>query len=71
MATVNDTEVEDLLGESFAWLPEAVEQVGCISPADSGLCKKAMKDTLALLFAESYHFVRFQVENLNHLNKAA
>ena len=70
MATVNDKELEDLLGKCSAWLPKVMEQVGCTAPVDvtSGLCKRSvMKDTLALLFAESYHFVRFQTEKLKQL----
>ena len=69
MTTVNDKELEDLLGKCSAWLPKAMEQVGCIAPVDvtSATCKKAMKDTLALLFAESYHFVRFQAEKMKQL----
>ena len=53
MATINDKELEDLLGKCSAWLPKAMEQVGCAAPVDvtSGLCKRSvMKDTLALLF---------------------
>ena len=69
MATVNDKELEDLLGKCFAWLPKAMEQVGCIAPDDvtTGACKRAMKDTLALLFSESYQFVRFQAEKMKQL----
>ena len=69
MATVNDKELEDLLGKCSAWLPKALEQVGCTAPIDvtSIVCKRAMKDTLALLFAESYHFVRFQAEKMRQL----
>jgi hypothetical protein len=55
-----EKEIEDLLGKAAAWLPKAMEQVGCKVPVDvtSVACKRAMKDTLALLFAESYHLVR-------------
>ena len=69
MATVNDKELEDLLGKCSAWIPKAMEQVGCTAPIDvtSALCKRAMKDTLAKLFAESYHFVRFQAEKMKQL----
>ena len=69
MATVNDKELEDLLGKCSAWIPKAMEQVGCLAPVDvtSTACKKAMKDTLALLFAESFHFVRFQTEKVKQL----
>ena len=53
MATVNDKELEDLLGKCSAWLPKAMEQVGCTAPVDvtSAACKRAMKDTLGLLFS--------------------
>ena len=66
MDTVNDNELEDLLGKCSAWLTKAMEQVGCTTPGDvtSASCKPAMRDTLALLFAESYYFVRSQAENL-------
>ena len=33
----------------------------------SSVCKRAMKDTLALLFSESYHFVRFQNVEMKQL----
>jgi hypothetical protein len=47
----------------------AMEQVGCTARVDvtSVLRKRAMKDPLALLFGESYHFVRFQAEKLKQL----
>jgi hypothetical protein len=32
MATVNDKELEDLIGKCSAWLPKAMEQVGCFAP---------------------------------------
>jgi hypothetical protein len=59
----------DLLGKAAAWLPKAMEQVGCTAPVDvtSVGCKRAMKDTLALLFAESYHLVRFQHDKMKQL----
>jgi len=62
-------EIEDLLGKAAAWLPKAMEQVGCTAPVDvtSVGCKRAMRDTLALLFAESYHLVRFQHEKMKQL----
>jgi len=64
-----EKEIEDLLGKSSAWLPKAMEQLGCTAPVDvtSVLCKRAMKETLALLLAESYHFVRFQNEKMKQL----
>ena len=69
MATVNDKELEDLLGKCSAWLPKAMEQVGCTAPVDvtSTVCKRAMKDTLGLLFSESFHYVRLQVEKMKQL----
>ena len=69
MATVNDKELEDLLGKCSAWLPKAMEQVGCTAPVDvtSAACKRAMKDTLGLLFSESFHYVRLQVEKMKQL----
>ena len=69
MVTVNDKELEDLLGKCSAWLPKAMEQVGCTTQVDvtSAASKRAMKDTLALLFTESFHFVRFQTEKLKQL----
>ena len=69
MTTVDDKELEDLLGKCSAWLPKAMEQVGCTAPVDvtSSACKRAMKDTLALLFTESFHFVRFQTEKVKQL----
>ena len=69
MTAVNEKEIEDLLGKCAAWLPKAMEQVGCTAPVDvtSVSCKRAMKDTLALLLAESYHFVRFQNEKMKQL----
>ena len=30
-------------------------------------CKRAMEDTLALLFSESYHYVRSQTEKMKQL----
>ena len=64
-----EKEIEDLLGKCSAWLPKAMEQVGCTAAVDvtSVACKRAMRETLALLFAESYHFVRFQNEKLKQL----
>ena len=61
-----EKEIEDLLGKTAAWLPKAMEQVGCTAPVDvtSVACKHAMKDTLVLLFTEAYHFVRFQNEKM-------
>ena len=69
MATVNDKELEDLLGKCSAWLPKAMEVVGCTAPTHvtTTACKRAMKDTLSLLFAESYHLVRAQTEKLKQL----
>ena len=69
MTTVNDKELEDLLGKCSALIPKAMEQVGCTAPIDvtSALCKRAMKDTLAKLFAESYYFVRSQAEKMKQL----
>lgn len=69
MATVSDKELEDLLGKCSAWLPKAMEQVGCTAPAEvtTAACKRAMKDTLGLLFSESYHCVRLQVEKIKQL----
>ena len=57
MAT--DREIEDLLGKAAAWLPKAMTEVGCTAPVDvtTAACKHAMKETLAKLFAESYHLV--------------
>ena len=62
-------EIEDLLGKSAAWLPKAMEQVGCTAPVNvtSAACKRATRETLALLFAESYHLVRFQNERMKQL----
>ena len=64
-----EKEIEDLLGKTAAWLPKAMEQVGCTAPVDvtSVACKHAMKDTLVLLFTEAYHFVRFQNEKMKQL----
>jgi hypothetical protein len=69
MATVNNKELEYLLGKCSAWLPKAMERVGCTAPVDvtSTGCKRIMKDNLVLLFAESFHFVRFQTEKLKQL----
>ena len=69
MATVSDKDLEDLLGKCSAWLPKAMEQVGCTAPVDVtlGSCKRAMRDTLALLFSESFHFVRLQTEKMKQL----
>ena len=69
MATVNDKELEDLLGKCSAWLPKAMEQVGCTAPVDvtSAARKRAMKDTLRLPFSESFHYVRLQVEKMKQL----
>ena len=46
-----------------------MEHVGCTAPIEvtSTACKKAMKDTLALLFTEAFHFVRFQTEKVKEL----
>ena len=48
---------------------KGMEQVGYTTPVDdtSGSCKRAMRDTLALLFTESYHFVRLQTEKMKQL----
>ena len=69
MATISDKELEDLFGKCSAWLPKAMEQVGCTAPGDVsfGSCKRAMRDTLALLFSESFHFVRIQTEKMKQL----
>ena len=69
MTTVNDKELEDLLGKFSAWIPKAMEQVGCTAPNDvtSAFCKRATKETLAKLFAESYYFVRSQAEKMKQL----
>ena len=69
MTTVNDKELENLLGKCSAWIPKAMEQVGCSAPINvtSAECKRAMKDTLALLFTEAFHFVRFQAEKMKEL----
>ena len=46
-----------------------MEQVGCSAPGDvtSARCKKALRDTLAVLFAESYKFVLSQTEQMKQL----
>ena len=69
MATVDDMELEDLLGKCSAWLPKAMEQVGCTSSVDvtSAACKRAMKDTLGLFFSESFHYVQLQVGKMKQL----
>ena len=48
---------------------KGMEKVGYTTPVDdtSGSCKRAMRDTLALLFSESYHFVRLQTEKMKQL----
>ena len=48
---------------------KGMEKVGYTTPVDdtSGSCKRAMRDTLALLFTESYHFVRLQTEKMKQL----
>ena len=67
--TADMKEIEDLLGKCSAWLPKAMEQVGCMAALNvtSAACKRATRETLALLFAESYHFVRFQNERMRQL----
>ena len=67
MAT--DKELEDLLGKAAAWLPKAMADVGCTAPVDvtTAACKHAMKESLAKLFSESYHLVRFQHERMKQL----
>ena len=67
--TVNNKELEDLLGKTSAWLPKAMEQLGCSAPIDvtSVVCNKAMKSTLVQLLTDSYHMVRFQNEKLKQL----
>ena len=69
MAPVNDKEVQDLLGKCSAWLPKAMEQVGCTAPGQVTYanCKKAMRDNLALLFAEAYKHVLCQTEKMKEL----
>ena len=69
MAPINDKELEDIIGKCSAWLPKAMEQVGCSAPGDvtSARCKKALRDTLAVLFAESYKFVLSQTEQMKQL----
>ena len=49
MATANDKELEDLLGKCSAWLPKAMDLVGCTATivVTSTACKKAMKDMLS------------------------
>ena len=56
MAPINDKELEDIIGKCSAWLPKAMEQVGCSAPGDvtSARCKKALRDTLKVLLVESY-----------------
>ena len=46
-----------------------MEQIRCTAPIEvtSSVCKRVMKDTLALLFSESYHFVRFQNVEMKQL----
>ena len=58
MVTVNDKELEDLLGKCSSWLPKTMKQVRCTTQVDitSAAYKRAMKGTLALLFTESFHF---------------
>ena len=67
--TADMKEIEDLLGKCSAWLPKAMEQVGCMAALNvtSAACKRATREILALLFAESYHFVRFQNERMRQL----
>ena len=70
MAAVNNKDFEDLLGKCSAWLPKAMKQVWCSAPVDvtTGLRKRSvMKDTLAFLFAESYHLVRLETEKMKEL----
>ena len=71
MATLKDKKLEDLLGKCSAWLPKRLNKLGVHStpPIDmtSAVCKRAMKDTPALLFTESYHFVRLQTEKMKQL----
>ena len=67
--TVSNKELEDLLGKTSAWLPKAMEQLGCTAPIDvtSVVCNKAMKSTLVQLLTDSCHMVRFQNEKLKQL----
>jgi hypothetical protein len=46
-----------------------MEHIGCTALIEvtSTACKKVMKDTLALLFTEAFHFVRFQTEKVKEL----
>ena len=69
MDTVKDRDMEGQLGKCSAGLPKAMKQVGCTAPVDvtSGSCKRVMRDTLALLFSESFHFLRFQTEKMKQL----
>ena len=69
MAPFTDKEIEDIIGKWSVWLPKAMEQVACTAPGDvtSARCKKAQRDTLAVLFAESYKFVLCQTEMMKHL----
>ena len=64
-----DKEIEDLLSKAAAFLPKAMKDVGCTAMVDvtSTACKRAMRETLAVLFAESYHLVRFQHEKMKQL----
>jgi hypothetical protein len=67
--TADMKEIEDLVSKSAAWLPKAMDHVGCTAPVDvtSAACRHAMKETLVLLFTESYHLVRFQHEKMKQL----
>ena len=46
-----------------------MEQVGCTDPINvtTAACKLAMKNTLVLLFSESFHYVRLQTEKMKQL----
>jgi hypothetical protein len=67
--TADMKEIEDLVSKSAAWLPKAMDHAGCTAPVDvtSAACRHAMKETLVLLFTESYHLVRFQHEKMKQL----
>ena len=67
--TVNDKELEDLLGKSSVFLGKAMEQLGCAAPIDvtSAACNRTIKSTLVQLLTESYHIVRIQNEKMKQL----
>ena len=58
--------------KAAGWLSKAMEQLNCSVPVDvtSLVCKKKLKDPLAVLLNEAFHLVRFQNDKLRQMKSA-